>query len=83
MHNFQEFSSKSLIMYFFPALLALYLTSQTLACGSGIHVRAANDAPQYAPIPAEAAGIPLVNGYGVEDYGNGAYMVTEGSYQGL
>jgi len=64
--------------------LALYLfASQTLACGPGLHRRAVEDAPQYAPLPAGAAGIPLVNGYGVQDFGQGAYMVTDGSYQGI
>ncbi|KAE9380157.1 Metallo-hydrolase/oxidoreductase [Stipitochalara longipes BDJ] len=69
-------------MYFFSTLLTLYLfASQTLGCGPGLHVRTSDDAPQYAPIPAGAGGIPLVNGYGVQSFGQGAYMVTDGSYQ--
>jgi hypothetical protein len=71
-------------MHFFSTLLALYLASQTLACGPEIHVRTLEDNVQYAPIPASAAGIPLgPGGYGVQAFGKGAYMVTEGSYQGM
>ncbi|KAL8941815.1 MAG: hypothetical protein Q9216_002015 [Gyalolechia sp. 2 TL-2023] len=51
---------------------------------------AANDsiptfAPQYAPIPSAAAGPPVSNttGYRIEDFGQGAYMVTDGTYQAI
>ncbi|KAL8715732.1 MAG: hypothetical protein Q9220_000399 [cf. Caloplaca sp. 1 TL-2023] len=42
-------------------------------------------APVYAPIPSGASGPPISNitGYRVEDFGQGAYMVTDGIYQAL
>ena len=71
-------------MHFFCTIFALYVASQALACGPGLHVRIPEDDRQYAPIPTSAAGIPIgPGGYGVQDFGKGAYMVTEGSYQGL
>ena len=71
-------------MYLFSTILALYFASQILACGPGLHIRIPEDDRQYAPIPPSAAGIPIgLGGYGVQDFGKGAYMVTEGSYQGL
>jgi hypothetical protein len=69
-------------MYFFSALLGLCLSFQTLACGPGLHIRIPEDDKAYAPIPAGSKGIPLVNNYGVQAFGKGAYMVTDGSYQG-
>ena len=40
-------------------------------------------APQFAPIPSSAKSIDIgPGGYGIESYGKGAYMVTEGNYQG-
>lgn len=38
----------------------------------------------YLPVPATAAGppVPTSPGYRLEDFGGGAYMVTEGLYQG-
>ena len=70
-------------MYFFSKFLTLtFVATQVLACGTGLHARSSGDTPQYAPLPAGAAGIPLVHGYGVQDFGKGAYMVTDGSYQG-
>lgn len=71
-------------MHFFRTVFALYFAFQTLACGPGLHIRIPEDDRQYAPIPASAAGIPIAEaGYGVQAFGKGAYMVTEGSYQGL
>jgi len=71
-------------MYFFSALLTPFiLASHALACGHALHARTSDDAPQYASIPAGAAGISLVNGYGVQAFGQGAYMVTNGIYQGM
>ena len=70
-------------MYFFSSLLALCFVCQILACGPGLHIRTLGDDKAYAPIPEGAKGIPLVNGYGVQAFGKGAYMVTDGSYQGL
>jgi hypothetical protein len=69
-------------MYFFSSLLALYFACQSLACGPGLHIRTLDDDKAYAPIPAGSKGISLVNGYGVQAFGKGAYMVTDGSYQG-
>ncbi|KAL8948321.1 MAG: hypothetical protein Q9222_005482 [Ikaeria aurantiellina] len=42
-------------------------------------------APVYAPIPSAAAGPPVSNitGYRVENFGQGAYMVTDGIYQAI
>lgn len=68
-------------MYFFSSLLALYFACQSLACGPGLHIRTLDDDKAYAPIPAGSKGISLVNGYGVQAFGKGAYMVTDGSYQ--
>lgn len=58
------------------------LIIQVTSCG--LHHRQISDAvAQYAPIPSEAASLPLnSDGYAIEAYGKGAYMVTEGSYQG-
>jgi hypothetical protein len=72
-------------MHFFSSFLGLYIASQALACGPGLHVRTFDDDRQYAPIPAGSKGIPInaTTGYGVQAFGKGAYMVTEGSYQGL
>jgi len=71
-------------MHFISQVLTLsLLAAQALACGTGLHVRTSPDAPQYAPLPAGAAGLTLVNGYAVQDFGQGAYMVTDGSYQGM
>jgi hypothetical protein len=40
--------------------------------------------PQYAPVPASSAGLPLgPGGYAVQAFEHGACMVTEGAYQGL
>ena len=42
-------------------------------------------APIYAPIPAVAEGPPVSNitGFRIQDFGHGAYMVTEGIYQSI
>ena len=42
-------------------------------------------APIYAPIPATAEGPPVSNitGFRVQNFGHGAYMVTEGLYQSI
>lgn len=61
------------------------LIASVAPCGlHSIHSRDYIDPdPQYAPVPAEALGAPIgPGGYGIEAYGNGAYMVTEGMYQG-
>jgi hypothetical protein len=80
----QELICQASNMHFFSTILALYFASQTLACGPGLHIRTLEDDIQYAPIPASAEGIPIgIGGYGVQAFGKGAYMVTEGSYQGL
>ena len=70
--------------FFFSTLVVLYFASQTMACGPGIYIGTLEDDVQYAPIPASAVGIPLgPGGYGVQAFEKGAYMVTEGSYQGM
>ena len=64
----------SVLCIFISAALvnAAALGSQTLA-------------PTYAPIPSTAVGPPISNttGYRIEDFGQGAYMVTDGLYQAL
>ena len=39
----------------------------------------------YAPIPTAAAGPPVPSnvGYRIQGFGDGAYMVTDGTYQSL
>ena len=38
---------------------------------------------KFAPITSGAVGLPLnAAGYAIESFGGGAYMVTEGNYQG-
>ena len=61
----------------------LVLAARTLACGL-LHGRSPGDtAPQFAPLPPTAVGLPLgPGGYAVQAFGKGAYMVTDGSYQG-
>ncbi|XMA09953.1 hypothetical protein WAI453_002744 [Rhynchosporium graminicola] len=52
------------------------LVTASLGCGI-------DRSPQFAPVPDSAKGIPIgPGGYGIESYGKGAYMVTEGNYQG-
>jgi hypothetical protein len=54
----------------------LLFTGVVLGC-------AVDRTPQFAPIPASAGAANLgPDGYAVEQFGGGAYMVTEGSYQG-
>ncbi len=61
-----------------PYILSAFIYAiVTTACG-------VDKVPQFAPIPGTAAGLPIgPGGYGIESYGKGAYMVTEGNYQGL
>ena len=69
-------------MHLFKLLSVLAFSSLAITCGLS-HRALDNLAPQFAPIPASAAGLPLGSkGYAVESFGQGAYMVTEGSYQG-
>jgi hypothetical protein len=65
-----------------PTLIHLVLLPKIFACG--LHHRSIEDiAPQYAPIPKSAEGLPHEPGsYAIESFGKGAYMVTEGAYQG-
>lgn len=74
---------QSSVMRLLSLLSALLFATGALACG-GLHVRAVDDAvPTFVPIPPSSASLPLgPGGYAVESYGKGAYMVTEGSYQG-
>ncbi|KUJ17689.1 uncharacterized protein LY89DRAFT_684659 [Mollisia scopiformis] len=63
----------------------LSFAAASLACGlHGLHGRDTIDSdPQFAPIPSTAVGIPLrPEGYAVQSFGGGAYMVTDGMYQG-
>lgn len=50
----------------------------------GGHFIRSDDAPQYAPVPATAIG-PVIpsTGYLVQSFGEGAYVVLDGSYQSL
>ncbi|KAL2062872.1 hypothetical protein VTL71DRAFT_5944 [Oculimacula yallundae] len=65
-------------MHLFSLLLSIsFLVIGSVACGI-------DRAPQFAPIPDSAKGIAIgPGGYGIESYGKGAYMVTEGNYQAL
>lgn len=57
----------------------------TLSSAHSIHKRAGGAdsiVPQYQPIPSSATGNPIpASGYYVEDFGKGAYMITDGLYQ--
>ncbi|KAG4429912.1 hypothetical protein IFR05_014601 [Cadophora sp. M221] len=58
-------------------LSAIIFATASLGCGI-------DRAPQFAPIPDSAKGLPIgIGGYGIESYGKGAYMVTEGNYQAI
>lgn len=61
------------------------LSFAAVAWTCGLHGRDTFDTdPQFAPLPATAIGLPIDSkGYAVQDFGGGAYMVTEGSYQGM
>lgn len=64
-------------MQFLLSSLCLF-TFATAVIGCGV-----DRAPQFAPVPDQAKGLPIgPEGYGIESYGKGAYMVTEGNYQG-
>lgn len=51
--------------------IALYISFST----------AATPVPEYDPVPSDTAIPTYPSGYRVEDFGNGAYMVTNGIYQ--
>jgi hypothetical protein len=58
------------------------MAAAALGCGS--QRRATDDAPTFAPIPNGDESIPIgPGGWGIQPFGKGAYMVTEGSYQGI
>ena len=63
-------------------LLIFVLASNFCAVFSQALQLRAEVVPQYLPIPASAAGNKIpASGYYIEDFGNGAYMVTDGTYQ--
>lgn len=67
---------KQLVLSFFLSLLVSFgITQGTDTCVQSV----------YAPLPQTAIGPPVSNvtGYRIEDFGQGAYMVTEGVYQAL
>lgn len=66
-----------------PIFSALLLLPYVLTCGSH-YERSVDRAPQFASLPATAIGLQTgPGGYAVQSFGNGAYMVTEGAYQGI
>ncbi|KAF2235547.1 Metallo-hydrolase/oxidoreductase [Viridothelium virens] len=64
-------------MHFFSVLFA------TATVATGVVYLPESVVPTYAPIPAAANEPPVSNstGYRVDNFGAGAYMVTDGSYQ--
>jgi len=64
--------------------LSIVISALSLLCIVCSHAvqRRAEIVPQYLPIPPSAAGNKIpASGYYVEDFGQGAYMVTDGGYQ--
>ena len=67
------------IAFAFSAALCGLLSSSIAAQNTS-----AAAVPTYLPIPSSAASVPLnAAGYALENFGNGAFMVTEGVYQAL
>lgn len=72
-----------------PSLLLLPLAAFSASSHAVINARDAaaapsTDFPQYAPVPASALGAKIgPEGYVVESFGLGCYMVSEGAYQAL
>lgn len=63
----------------------LFYTLGLVALATAAIQSSQTSAPTYAPILPAALGPPVSNvtGYRVESFGQGAYMVTDGSYQSI
>jgi len=82
--NYYSITSKLSIVAMKLPFFTSVLMMAAVALGCGSQRRATDDAPTFAPIPNGDESIPIgPGGWGIQPFGKGAYMVTEGFYQGI